>query len=135
MRRIIRQLQLSLDELELEILRTPTSEVRNQLTDANIHGKEACGSMVSFYKGLPDKNKYRRFRIRTVSGIDDYAMLREVVHRHYRRVLEEKLTKPDFILIDGGKAHLLVAKRELDQLGMDIPLASIAKEEENIYKS
>ena len=102
---------------------------------SNIHGKEACGSMVSFYKGLPDKNNYRRFRIRTVSGIDDYAMLREVVHRRYRRVLEEKLTQPDFILIDGGKAHLLVAKRELDQLGIDIPLASIAKEEENIYSS
>jgi excinuclease ABC subunit C len=102
---------------------------------SNISGKEACASMVSFYDALPDKNNYRRFRIKTVEGIDDYGMLSETVRRRYSRVLVEKLLLPDLILIDGGRAHLLVAQKELKQLGLDIPLVSIAKEEENIYTS
>lgn len=100
---------------------------------SNISGQEACGSMVSFYKGKPDKNNYRRFRIKGVSGIDDYAMIGEIVRRRYLRLIEEGLALPDLILIDGGKAHLAVAKAELRALNLSIPLASIAKEEENIY--
>ena len=100
---------------------------------SNISGKEATGSMVSFYKGIPDKNNYRRFRIKTVRGIDDYAMLREVVHRRYLRLKEEKSPLPDLILIDGGKQHLLAARDELKKLELALPIVSIAKEEENIY--
>ena len=100
---------------------------------SNISGKEACGSMVSFYRGLADKNNYRRFRIKTVSSIDDYGMLAEVVSRRYARLAAEKLPLPDLILIDGGRAHLLTALREISRLGLNIPLASIAKEEEHIY--
>jgi len=100
---------------------------------SNIQGKSACGSMVSFYKGRADKNNYRRFRIKTVSGIDDYKMIREIVGRRYSRLVGEHLTLPDLILIDGGRSHLLVAKRELDRLNLAIPLASIAKDKENIY--
>ncbi|MFA4984581.1 MAG: excinuclease ABC subunit UvrC [Candidatus Omnitrophota bacterium] len=100
---------------------------------SNIQGKSACGSMVSFHKGRPDKNNYRRFRIRNVGGIDDYKMIAEVVGRRYLRLVEEKLSLPDLVLIDGGRQHLLVAKRELDKLGLDIPLVSIAKDKENIY--
>ena len=100
---------------------------------SNIYGKEACGSMVSFYKGEPDKNHYRRFRIKTVEGIDDYKMLAEVVKRRYSGSLKEDLTLPDLILIDGGKSHLLIAKRELEKLGLKISLVSIAKDKENIY--
>ena len=100
---------------------------------SNFSGKEASGAMVSFLRGRPDKNNYRRFRIKTVSGVDDYAMIGEVVGRRLRRLVREKLPLPDFILIDGGKGHLLVAQRELERLGLDIPLAAIAKEEENIY--
>lgn len=100
---------------------------------SNIYGKEATGSMVSFYKGWPDKNNYRKFRIKTVEGIDDYQMLREVVQRRYSRVIAEKLPLPDLILIDGGKSHLAVAKKQIQELGLNIPLASIAKERENIY--
>lgn len=100
---------------------------------SNIKGQEATGSMVSFYRGAADKNNYRRFRIKTVETIDDYKMLAEVIHRRYSRLIEEGLPLPDFILIDGGKGHLLTAKRGLKQLGIEIPLASIAKEEENIY--
>jgi len=100
---------------------------------SNIFGKEACGSMVSFHKGLADKNNYRRFRIKTVLGIDDYKMLREVIHRRYLKVIEEKSPFPDLILIDGGRSHLLTAQKELKQLGLQIPLVSIAKGQENIY--
>ncbi|MGA2774901.1 MAG: excinuclease ABC subunit UvrC [Candidatus Omnitrophota bacterium] len=100
---------------------------------SNISGQEACGSMVSFYKGVPDKNNYRRFRIKTVKGIDDYKMLSEVVGRRYQRLLKEKLPLPDLILIDGGLAHLATAQKELEALGLNLPLLSIAKEEENIY--
>lgn len=102
---------------------------------SNICGKEATGSMVSFFRGNPDKNNYRRFRIKTVKGIDDYKMLAEVVHRRYSRLVEEKLPLPDLILIDGGRAHLLTAQKELERLGICLPLISIAKEHENIYIS
>jgi len=100
---------------------------------ANICGKEATGSMVSFWKANPDKDNYRRFRIKTVSVVDDYAMMSEVINRRYGRVVESKLPKPDLILIDGGKGHLMTAAKVLFNLGLIIPLASIAKEEENIY--
>ena len=100
---------------------------------SDIYGKEACASMVSFYDGSPDKDNYRRFRIRAVEGIDDYAMIREAVARRYSRLIKEGLPLPDLILIDGGKAHLLTAQRELMKLGLKVPLVSIAKEEENIY--
>ncbi|MDD5595892.1 MAG: excinuclease ABC subunit UvrC, partial [Candidatus Omnitrophica bacterium] len=100
---------------------------------SNISGKEATGSMVSFYRGNPDKNNYRHFRIKTVSEINDYKMLAEVVNRRYSRLVREKLSLPDLILIDGGKGHLFTAQQELEKLGLSIPLASIAKEQENIY--
>ncbi|MCM8796264.1 MAG: excinuclease ABC subunit UvrC [Candidatus Omnitrophica bacterium] len=100
---------------------------------SNIHGKEAVGSMVSFYHGVADRNNYRRFRIKTVYSIDDYAMLREVVHRRYARILKEKLPLPDLIIIDGGKAHLIAADTQLQALGIQLPIISIAKDRENIY--
>ncbi len=100
---------------------------------SNILGRESCGSLVSFLKGQPDKNNYRRFKIKQVEGIDDYAMLREVIRRRYSRLKEQKLPMPDLILIDGGKAHLSVARNEILKLGLEIPIISIAKEKENIY--
>ncbi len=100
---------------------------------SNIFGQEATGSMVSFYNGSPDKNNYRRFRIKIVEGINDYGMLREVLSRRYLRLKEKNLALPDLILIDGGRSHLLVAKAEIEKLGLHIPLISIAKEKENIY--
>lgn len=100
---------------------------------SNISGKEATGAMVSFYKGFPDKNKYRRFRIKTTNEIDDYGMLKEVVGRRYLRLKKENLILPDLIIIDGGRSHLMVARAEIKKLGLHIPLASIAKEKENIY--
>jgi excinuclease ABC subunit C len=100
---------------------------------SNMRGREATGSMVSFWQGKPDKANYRRFRIRTVAGIDDYAMMREVVRRRYTRVLAEGAALPDLVLIDGGKGHLEAALGVLKGLGVEVALMSIAKEDENIY--
>ena len=130
--------QAILNELEdlRQFLKLDKTPQRIEAFDiSNIQGTSPCGSMVSFYKGQPDKNNYRRFRIRTVAGIDDYRMLAEVVERRYRRVIEEGLVRPDLILIDGGRQHLLTAQRQLQALHLDIPLASIAKDRENIYVS
>ena len=102
---------------------------------SNLSGKQAVGSMVSFYNGSADKSNYRRFRIKSFSGINDYKMLAEVVRRRYTRLLEEKKVLPDLLLIDGGKGHLLTAASQIQALGLHIPLVSIAKEKENIYSS
>ena len=101
---------------------------------SNIQGKEAVGSMVVFEDGEPSRQNYRRFRIKTVKGIDDYRMMKEVVGRRYERVLADKLVKPDLILIDGGKGHLAAAKQKLDELGLsDWALLSIAKQHEIVF--
>ncbi len=100
---------------------------------SNISGQEACGSMVSFFRGSPDKDNYRRFRIKTVAVIDDYAMIAEVVRRRYRRLRDEKMRFPDLILIDGGRGHLSAAAAALEELKVKIPLMSIAKERESVY--
>lgn len=100
---------------------------------SNIFGQEATGSVVSFYKGLPDKNNYRRFRIKMLHEINDYGMLREVLNRRYLRLKQENLALPNLILIDGGRSHLMTAKAEIEKLGLHISLISIAKEKENIY--
>ena len=127
---------LSLNELEdlKAMAGLPHLPYRIEAFDiSNIQGKSACGSMVSFYKGEADKNNYRRFRIKTVLGIDDYKMIAEVVSRRYSRLVDERLKLPDLILIDGGKQHLAVALRELEKLKLNIPIISIAKDKENIY--
>jgi len=101
---------------------------------SNIMGDEAVGSMVYFRKGKPDKNEYRKFKIREVSGMDDYSMMREIVRRRYARSIEEKKRLPDLIVIDGGRGHLSVALDELKKLKLDdLPVIGIAKEFEKIY--
>lgn len=102
---------------------------------SNISGKQAVGSMVSFLNGVADKNNYRRFRIKSFSGINDYKMLGEVVSRRYSRLIKENKALPNLILIDGGQGHLLTAKLKLKKLNLNLPLVSIAKEKENIYSS
>jgi excinuclease ABC subunit C len=95
---------------------------------SNIMGQNPCGSMVYFYKGRPDKDNYRRFKIKTVTGMDDYSMMREIVRRRYRRLVGERSRLPDLVIIDGGKGHLSVAVDELRKLGVDhIPAIGIAK--------
>ena len=95
---------------------------------SNIMGKEAVGSMVCFHKSKPAKGQYRKFRIKTVSGVDDYAMMREIVRRRYERVIGEKGRLPDLVVIDGGKGHLEAAAAEMAKLGLpDIAVIGIAK--------
>lgn len=125
--------QLELEDLK-HLLKLKKIPERIEAFDiSNIYGTDATGSMVSFYRGISDKNNYRRFRIKTVKRVDDYKMLSEVVRRRYSRLIEEKLPLPDLILIDGGRAHLLTAEKTLRGLCLNIPLVSIAKEQENIY--
>ncbi|HSV27410.1 MAG TPA: UvrB/UvrC motif-containing protein, partial [Sedimentisphaerales bacterium] len=101
---------------------------------ASIGGEEAVGSLVKFIDGRPFKAGYRRFKIKTVQDPDDYAMMREVVHRRYRHAAEGEELWPDLILIDGGLGHLHAAEEALRQ--MDAPptkIAGIAKREEEIF--
>lgn len=101
---------------------------------SNFSGKEAVGSMVHFHQGRPDKRFYRRFRIREVVGIDDFAMMREVVQRRYRRLKEEGGMFPDLILIDGGKGQLSSAHTMLDELDLaHIPVIGLTKRYEEIF--
>lgn len=100
---------------------------------SNVMGNQAVGSMVSFLCGKPDKNNYRRFRIKEVQGIDDFRMIAEVVKRRYRRLRNEGLVFPDLIVIDGGKGQLSAALAELESLEVHIPIASLAKREEEVF--
>ncbi len=101
---------------------------------SNIKGEEACGSMVTFKDGRPEKSKYRMFKIREVEGQDDYAMMREVVRRRYTGSLKDKLSKPDLVIIDGGRGHLSAAAQEIRAAGLkDVPVIGIAKVFEHIY--
>lgn len=105
---------------------------------ANIGGAEAVGSLVKFIDGRPFKSGYRRFKIKTVKGIDDYAMIAEVVKRRYKYALRGEELWPDLILIDGGLGHLHAAEAALHKVtGKNVPpnirLASIAKREEEIF--
>ena len=101
---------------------------------ANISGKEAVGSLVKFIDGKPFKSGYRRFKIKTVKGIDDYAMIAEVVKRRYKYALRGEELWPDLVLIDGGLGHLRAAEKALREMNApDITIASIAKREEDIY--
>ncbi len=94
---------------------------------SNIFGKHAVGSMVTFEQGKPDKSRYKRFRIKTVGQIDDYAMMHEVLTRRYKRAIEEG-DLPNLIIVDGGKGQLGVALKVFEELAMGhVDLISLAK--------
>lgn len=100
---------------------------------SHLSGTHTVGSMVQFRNGIPDKYNYRRFRIRSVDGIDDVAAIEEVVRRRYSRLKKENTAFPDLIIIDGGKGQLHRAFSVLKDLGIMIPLISLAKRLEEIY--
>jgi len=101
---------------------------------SHIQGAETVASMVVWEDGEMKKGAYRKFKIKTVEGVDDFASMREVVTRRYKRVVEEKQAMPSLILIDGGLGQLHAAAAALESLGLTTqPLASIAKREEIIY--
>jgi excinuclease ABC subunit C len=101
---------------------------------ANIAGAESVGSLVKFIDGRPFKSGYRRFKIKTVKGIDDYAMIAEVVKRRYKYALRGEEIWPDLVLIDGGLGHLRAAEAAFRQMNAPVPkIAAIAKKEEKIF--
>ncbi len=100
---------------------------------SHLSGTSTVGSMVQFRGGRPDKHNYRRFKIQSVEGIDDFASIAEVVRRRYTRLLEDGHELPDLIVIDGGKGQLSSAFQELRKLRVRVPIISIAKREEEIY--
>ncbi len=104
--------------------------------NSNLQGTNAVAACVVFKNGKPSKKDYRKFNIKTVEGIDDYAMMKEVVYRRYKRLLEENAPLPDLIVIDGGKGQLRAALESLKELGIHnkVDLISIAKRLEEIYR-
>ena len=140
-----------------EALSLPRPPRRIECYDiSNIQGTNAVGSMAVFEDGRPKASHYRRFKVKTVEGVDDYAMMREVLTRRFRRLAESRKTEPstngdglrpkakqdgqawgivpDLVLIDGGKGHLGAALQVFLELGIDfVPLASLAKENEELF--
>jgi len=103
--------------------------------NSNIQGSNPVAGMVCFVDGKPRKSEYRKFHIKTVDGIDDFASMHEVVNRRYTRQLDEKNPLPDLILIDGGKGQLSAAKSALDALGLGyVPVIGLAKRLEEVFK-
>lgn len=103
--------------------------------NSNIQGKYPVAAMVVFRNGKPDKKQYRHFNIKTVTGPDDFASMAEIIHRRYKRVLEEKGELPQLIIIDGGKGQVSAASSSLEKLGIrsQTAIIGIAKKLEEIY--
>ena len=98
--------------------------------NSNISGADAVASCVVFKKMKPSKKDYKRFNIKTVTGPDDYASMKEVVHRRYTRLLDEEQPLPDLIIADGGKGQMEVIREVIqDELNLDIPIAGLAKDD------
>jgi excinuclease ABC subunit C len=114
--------------------RTEPVRIIEGIDVANIAGAEAVGSLVKFIDGKPFKSGYRRFKIKTVKGIDDYAMIAEVVKRRYKYAMRGEELWPDLVLIDGGLGHLRAAEKAFKEMEAPaVTIASIAKREEDIY--
>ncbi|HHX0104461.1 TPA: excinuclease ABC subunit UvrC [Staphylococcus aureus] len=100
--------------------------------NSNIQGVDPVSAMVTFVDGKPDKKNYRKYKIKTVKGPDDYKSMREVVRRRYSRVLNEGLPLPDLIIVDGGKGHMNGVIDVLqNELGLDIPVAGLQKNDKH----
>ncbi|RRA49704.1 excinuclease ABC subunit UvrC [Acidipila sp. EB88] len=118
-----------------DVLMLPETPTRIECFDiSHIQGAETVASMVVWEQGGMKKADYRKFQIKTVTGVDDFASMREVITRRYKRLLEENRPMPSLILVDGGLGQLHAAAGALEELGLTTqPLASIAKREEVIY--
>ncbi len=123
-----------LRDLQKELNLPTLPRVIECFDNSNISGTHAVSSMVVAVDGLPARNRYRRFRIKTVEGIDDPAMMAEVVHRRYSRLLEEKKPLPDLVLVDGGVTQLGAARAELAKLNLSaLPTAGLAERYEEVF--
>lgn len=120
----------------LEDLHLPELPLHIECFDnSNFQGSYPVAAMVYFKNGMPDKNEYRRFNIKTVAGINDFASMKEVVSRRYKRLLEEGISLPQLIIIDGGKGQLNAAMEGLEETGMmgKTTVVGLAKNEEEIF--
>jgi excinuclease ABC subunit C len=117
------------------VLGLSTTPVRIEGYDiSNIHGSEAVGSMVTFDRAHPFKSGYRHFKIRSVQGSDDYAMMREVLARRLTHLKEGKQRRPDLIMVDGGKGQVSTARAAMTDLGITgIPIIGLSKKNEEIW--
>ncbi len=133
--RVLQPSRKVIEESLQDLLTLPELPRRIECFDiSHIQGAETVASMVVWEDGAMKKSDYRKYQIKTVEGVDDFASMREVVGRRYRRVQEEELAMPSLILIDGGLGQLHAAAEALELLGITTqPLASIAKREEIIY--
>jgi excinuclease ABC subunit C len=133
--RVLQPSRKMIEESLQDLLTLPELPRRIECFDiSHIQGAETVASMVVWEDGAMKKSDYRKYQIKTVEGVDDFASMREVVGRRYRRVQEEQLAMPSLILIDGGLGQLHAAAEALELLGITTqPLASIAKREEIIY--
>ena len=113
------QQQLHLERLPLRI---------ECFDNSNIQGSDPVAGCVVFVKGKPSKQDYRKYNIKTVEGPDDYASMKEVVRRRYKRAVEENAPLPDLLITDGGKGQMSAVKEVVDELGLDIPIAGLAKD-------
>ena len=100
--------------------------------NSNIQGTDPVSAMVVFTDGKANKREYRKYKIKSVKGPDDYESMREVTRRRYSRALKENLPLPDLIIIDGGKGHVETVRDVLEnELGLDIPLSGLVKDEKH----
>ena len=100
--------------------------------NSNISGTDAVAACVVFKKMKPSKQDYRKYNIKTVVGPDDYASMKEVVYRRYKRLIDEEQPLPDLIVADGGKGQMEVIRQAVqDELGLDIPIAGLAKNDKH----
>ncbi|TFE67303.1 excinuclease ABC subunit UvrC [Methylacidiphilum caldifontis] len=140
-RRFVKQLpQISSPHEDLEALKSALSLSKPPLLIecfdiSNISSTHKVASMVSFREGKAERSAYRRYRIKTVEGQDDFACMEEVIRRRYKRVLDEAGNLPDLIVVDGGKGQLSSALKALQSLGLNnICVIGLAKENEEIYR-
>ena len=114
------------------LLQIPTPVRIESFDNSNIMGTSPVSAMVAFVNGKPSKKDYRKYKIKTVVGPDDYASMREVIRRRYGRVQRESLTPPDLIVIDGGQGQVNIAKQVIqEELGLDIPIAGLQKNDKH----
>ncbi|ETD05344.1 excinuclease ABC subunit C [Lactococcus garvieae TRF1] len=138
------QLQLKFDLLEKDLIKTqgaienlgkilniPTPVRIESFDNSNIMGTSPVSAMVVFINGKPSKKDYRKYKIKTVEGADDYASMREVITRRYSRAMREGTALPDLIAMDGGAGQVNAAKAILKEIGLDIPVAGMAKNDKH----
>ena len=115
-----------------KLLQIPTPVRIESFDNSNIMGTSPVSAMVVFVNGKPSKKDYRKYKIKTVVGPDDYASMREVIRRRYSRVMRDGLMPPDLIVIDGGQGQVNVAKQVIqEELGLDIPIAGLQKNDKH----